>query len=96
MHALNQLRTSFNIIWHGQFIPCVCIILYLHTVYRNIRVFTLSTLCIYIYIVLTVGFDPMGYEVLEGNAKQLILTTNRPYSFSFNVTVSAQNGSAVG
>ena len=51
---------------------------------------------LYVYVVLIVGFDPTGYEVLEGNAKELILTTNRPYSFSFNVTVSAQNGSAVG
>ena len=56
----------------------------------------LCPLYVYVYIVLTVGFDPMGYEVPEGNAKQLILTTNRPYNFSFNVTVSAQNGSAVG
>ena len=85
MHALNQLCTSFNII------PYVCVILHVD---RNIRGFLLCPL--YAYIVLTVGFDPVGYEVPEGNAKQLILRTNRPYSFSFSVTVSAQNGSAVG
>ena len=45
--------------------------------------------------VLVVSFDPADYEVPEGEAEQLILITNRPYSFPFIINVTTQDGSAV-
>ena len=45
--------------------------------------------------VLTVMFDPADYEVSEGETVQLILVTNNPYSFSFTINVTTQDGSAI-
>ena len=46
--------------------------------------------------VLTVMFDPDGYEVSEGEIANVILVTNLPYSFDFSVIVDCENGSAGG
>ena len=44
---------------------------------------------------LTVMFQPADYEVPEGDTEELILVTNRPYSFPFTINVTTQDGSAV-
>ena len=44
--------------------------------------------------VLIVVFGSADYQVPEGEAEQLMLTTNRPHSFSFTVNVTTQNRSA--
>ena len=44
---------------------------------------------------LTVKFQQADYEVPEGDAGELILVTNRPYSFPFTINVTTQDGSAV-
>ena len=46
--------------------------------------------------VLTVMFDPDGYEVSEGETANVMLVTNLPYSFDFSVIVDCENGSTGG
>ena len=43
-----------------------------------------------------VMFDPVDYEVSEGQTADVMLVTNLPYSFNFSVVVACVNGSAFG
>ena len=43
-----------------------------------------------------VMFEPVDYEVSEGETADVILVTNLAYSFNFSVIVACVNGSAFG
>ena len=66
---------------------CVC---------GGVNYIIIQYIILFVLTVLMVMFDPVDYEVLEGEAVDVMLVTNRPYSFKFSVVVACVNALAFG